>query len=161
MLTNPYDRRVEHVMSKVVITADPNDTMREALSLMEENRITALPIVDRRRRCVGILSATDLIGLTRELGEELDELGQVGNASADRLIDRLKAHNLAAEPLCHRMTGAVAGVEASSSLVRAATEMLRHRVHHLPVIDDQRRLLGIISTSDILNAFVEGSAHAA
>jgi CBS domain-containing protein len=44
--------------------------------------------------------------------------------------------------------------------VQAASDMLRERVHRLPVVDEQGRLLGIISMSDVLRAFVECAPQA-
>lgn len=157
MTQNAYERRVESVMSRVVITALPEDHLHEALTLMEENRITVLPIVDSKRHCVGILSASDLIEVARELGDELSDLTHVSDVSRKWLLERLKEHDLGQMPLSKRMTGGVASVTRDASLVHAAREILRHRVHHLPVLDEQRHLVGIISTIDLLGAFVEGA----
>ena len=129
------------------------------MMLMEENQITALPIVDSKRHCVGILSASDLIEVARELGDELSDLTHVSDVSRKWLLERLKDHDLGQKPLATRMTGAVASVSPDASLVHAASEILRHRVHHLPVVDEQRHLAGIISTIDLLGAFVEGAKN--
>ena len=134
MTTDPYARRIKHIMSKVVVSGDPDDTLEDAVGLMQDNRISVLPVTDQRDRCVGILSATDLIDLSRQPGTALGE-----------------------QKVADRMTGAVASLGPEASLATAAKEMVRHRVHHLPVVDNQQRLLGIISTMDILDAFVEGA----
>jgi len=156
MSIDPYRRRVKNAMSRVVITADVDDTVRDALTLMEENRISALPVVDRQRRCVGILTATDLIELTRELDDELTDLTHVSDVSRQWLLEALAKHELGQQKLGDRMTAAVEGIGAEATLHAAASEMLRDRIHHLPVLDDQKRLLGILSTMDVRNAFVEG-----
>lgn len=54
------------------------------------------------------------------------------------------------------MTTDVISVGPEELLVSAAREMVRSKVHHLPVIDGNKRLVGIISTMDILSAFAEG-----
>ena len=46
--------RVRDVMSRVVITVGPEDTMQDALGSMAQYRVTALPVTDARNRCVGI-----------------------------------------------------------------------------------------------------------
>ena len=53
--------RVKDAMSSVVISVEPDDTIHEALVLMAQYRVTALPVTDGRDRCVGILSTSDLI----------------------------------------------------------------------------------------------------
>ena len=153
----PYSRRVKNVMSKVVVTAGEDDSMREAINLMDENRLSSLPVIDSRRRCVGILSASDLIHLARELGQEVDDIGRVSEGSRQWLIEKLIEHDMAHQKVSSRMTRSVAAIEPEANLAKAAGEMLRHRVHHLPVLDEHQRLLGIISTMDILTAFVEAA----
>jgi CBS domain-containing protein len=53
------------------------------------------------------------------------------------------------------MTSPVASIGPEATLVDAARAMLRHRVHHLPVVDDEQRLVGIVSTMDLLSGFVD------
>jgi CBS domain-containing protein len=142
-------------MTQVVITAGADDALVDALSLMEENRISVLPIVDARRRCVGILSATDLIDLTRELDEEISDLGRVSELSRKWLIRKLIEHESSRHNVASRMTSPVASIGPEATLVDAARDMLRHRVHHLPVVDDEQRLVGIVSTMDLLSGFVD------
>jgi CBS domain-containing protein len=153
-----FQRRVKHVMSKVVITADAQDTLHEALVLMHENRLATLPVVDQRERCVGIISASDLVELASQLEQEISDLGKVSEISRQWLVDRLTQHDLGQQKLAERMTAAVMSIDAEATLSVAAAEMLRHRVHHLPVLDEHGKLRGILSTMDILNAFVEAAS---
>jgi CBS domain-containing protein len=53
------------------------------------------------------------------------------------------------------MTETVIAVTPETTLVQAADDMLRERVHRLPVVDGQRRLVGIVSTTDVLRAFIK------
>ena len=39
---------------------------------MVENRVSALPVVDSRMHCIGVISVTDLVGMTKELSDELN-----------------------------------------------------------------------------------------
>jgi predicted transcriptional regulator len=57
------------------------------------------------------------------------------------------------------MSEDVATVNVETRLPKAAREMLRNGVHRLPVIDIKDRVVGIISTTDILSAFVDGDPH--
>ena len=156
MTLNPYGRQVKNVMSKIVVSASSEDTVHEALTLMHENQISTLPVVDRHNRCIGIISASDLIALARELEQEITDLGRVSDVSRQWLLEKLTEHDLGSQKLATRMSSAVMSIAPEAMLTSAAAEMLRHRIHHLPVIDGQGHLLGIISTMDLLTAFVEG-----
>jgi CBS domain-containing protein len=54
------------------------------------------------------------------------------------------------------MTEVVETVSPDATLAAAARAMLHHQVHRLPVVNERQRLVGIISTTDILGAFVDG-----
>ena len=55
---------LKDVISHDVVSINPQDTLREALSTMVENHVSALPVVDSRGHCVGIISVTDLLGMS-------------------------------------------------------------------------------------------------
>jgi CBS domain-containing protein len=55
------EERVDEVMSRRVITADPLETVDEGLSRMTESRVRHLPVLDERDRLVGIVSIGDLV----------------------------------------------------------------------------------------------------
>jgi CBS domain-containing protein len=154
---NPYRLRVLEVLSNTVVTVSAEDTLQTAVELMAENRLTALPVTDDHGRCAGILSASDVVEITRNMNEEMRDVGRVDEASYQWLRDNLAAHDMACRTVGEFMTDNPATVTAERLLPEAAAEMLRHRVHRLPVVDRKGKLLGIISTMDILTAFVEGA----
>lgn len=156
MTTSVYQQRVKDVVSRDVVAIHAADNVHEALVLLTENRVSALPVVDGHDRCVGMLSTTDLIDLTREIDDEIEELSRDDGISREWLVDRLKSH-VGDTNVMDLMTDNAASVDPERPLVDAAREMLRHRVHRLPVVDQRGRLQGIISTMDILRAFVEGN----
>jgi CBS domain-containing protein len=154
---NPYRLRVVDVLSKNVVTTAADDTLQTALELMAENHLTALPVIDSQGRCAGILSASDIVEMTRNISEEMRDLGRGDEASYQWLQDNLAEHDMARRTVDEFMTDNVATVTADRLLSDAASEMLRRRVHRFPVVDKKGQLLGIISTMDILTAFVEGA----
>lgn len=156
MNDNLYQRRVKEVMSKDVVAVHPHDTLREALELMGENRVSALPVTDRRGRCIGMLSTSDMVDLTRELDDDLNDLNQVSPLSREWLLEKL-SNGVGHQKVETLMSNSVAVVGQEALLVHASREMLRQHVHRLPVVDDHQRLLGIVSTMDVLTAFSEGA----
>lgn len=158
MATDSHQRRVKEVMAKDVVYVDPKDTVEEALTLLIENRVSALPVVDGHRHCVGVLSATDLLGLARELGEEVSDLTRVSEASRTWLLEKLEQHGMAKQLVQEVMTVDVVSTNPEATLAEAAREMVRNRVHRLAVLDD-KRLVGILSTMDILEVFATEGEH--
>jgi CBS domain-containing protein len=154
--TNVYTQRVRDVLTKEVVAVNADDTVQEALRLMVENHVSALPAVNGKEVCVGILSATDLMGLTRDLNEELSEM-QVADFTPQSLIDRVAEQDLGRRRVHEMMTEVVATVTPEATLATAARAMLRHQVHRLPVVNERQRLVGIVSTTDIMAAFVDGA----
>ena len=131
------DRRVKDEMSRSVIFARPDDCMDEALSLMAEYQLTVLPVTDKRNRCVGIISSTDLINVRRQ---------EPAVPFAKRSVSEF-------------MSSRVVSIDQEMSILNAAGEMLRHRIHHLPVVDAHQQLQGIISTMDLLAALTSSLAR--
>ena len=149
--------KVKDIMSKHVVAVNPSDSLHEALDLICENRVSALPVVDGRGHCVGILTTSDLIELTHELDDELQNLGRVNESKPQWLIEQL-TKALGSERVSEQMTPDVASVRPETTVPQAAAIMLRNRVHHLPVVDDDNRLRGIVSTMDVLGVVADGAA---
>ncbi|MEK6233204.1 MAG: CBS domain-containing protein, partial [Planctomycetales bacterium] len=96
-------RRVKDVMSREVVTLHSQDTVHEALELMVENRVSALPVVNARKQIAGILSTSDLIDLTSEVDEDLNYLDEVENENRHWIVERL-AHSLGDRKVSEVMT---------------------------------------------------------
>jgi len=151
-----YSIRVKDIMSRDVVTTNASDTVHEALTLMGENRVSAIPVVDNHDHCVGILSTSDLVDMTREVDDDLYSLDMVDSTSRRFLLDKL-THSMGGESVQSFMSETVATVKAETTIAEATREMLRHRVHHLPVIDKNNHLIGIISTMDVLEQFAKSA----
>jgi CBS domain-containing protein len=127
----------------------------EALQLMVENRVAALPVVDGHERCVGVISSTDLLQKAHDLGGELEALNTSEGLDHEMLIEKLEHTGFSEEVVQEVMTPTPVAVDPEISLVAAAALMLRNRIHHLAVTDKQRKLRGILSSMDILRALAE------
>jgi len=158
MSTDPYRRCVHDIMSNDVLSVHPEDTIHTALATLVEKRISALPVIDAEHCCVGILSATDLVSMTREMVEELSDPTQINSVLTKWLNHSLMENGTDHRKVSSMMTTEVIFVSPETSLVESSCKMLDNRVHRLPVLDAERHLVGIVSTMDILRAFSEGAA---
>lgn len=113
-------------MTKYPVTVSPKDTLAQAQERMRNGGFRQIPVVDNNRM-IGILT--------------------------DRDIGRRGRHNVVAK-VQSAMTTEVITVSPDMPLDEAARLLLRHKIGGLPVVD-RGELVGIISTSDILQAFVE------
>lgn len=148
-----YQRRVRELMVSDVVCVGPLDALSEALSLMVENRVSALPVVDANERCLGVISATDLLGLARDLGEDLNALAQLGGLARNLLVEKLTHSELLAQPVQELMSDQVVCCGPEDLLPQVAAMMVRNHVHRVVVTDGKKRVIGILSTMDLLNAF--------
>jgi acetoin utilization protein AcuB len=123
-----YERRmsVQSIMTKTVVSASPDATVREAIQLIDDNDIRHLPIVEHGR-LIGIVSDRDLRGCERERPDE-----QLGTA-----LRELMSH----EPLC---------MEAGESIKTLIDVMLEYKIGALPVVGRDGELIGIVSYIDVL-----------
>ncbi len=142
MTKKDRELRVKDLVVRDVITVHADDSLGEALHLLAENRISAMPVVDGRNRCKGIVSTTDLVRVLREVVEGPDQAtGGESSSSA-----------LAGHQVAEVMTADVMTVSLEDSVLTAAQEMVRSRVHRLAVVNSDNRVLGIVSTLDLLEA---------
>jgi CBS domain-containing protein len=146
-------KSLKAVMTSDVVYVNPQDTLREALAVMVENHVSATPVIDARGRCIGVISVTDLLGITKDLSDELNALSVAGRLDHEALVEKLEHADLLTEQAQALMSTDVVSVKVESTIQQAARKMLRHRVHRLVVLDDQRHVVGVVSTMDLLAAF--------
>jgi CBS domain-containing protein len=150
MISKARELRVKELMIRDVITVQPGDDVQEAVTLMAENRVSAVPVVDRHNKCVGMLSTSDLVDGSQAAleGSDPDEVPIPGMGSG-------KAPLQAGTQVRALMERRVVSVDPEASALEAGREMVRSRVHRLVVLDQDRRLLGILSTMDLLQALTD------
>jgi CBS domain-containing protein len=146
----PRHRTVADVMTRHVHVAGPQSPFKLLVRLIEENRVSAIPIVDQQGVPIGIVSETDLILKTRrrELEGERDLI-----RSGRRREQRAKAEGLLATDL---MTSPPITIAADTTLSKAARLMQERDVRRLVAVDDHDKIAGIVTRSDLLQVFLRG-----
>lgn len=144
----PRRRTVADVMTTQVHVASPMTPFKLLVRLIEENRISAIPIVDRAGLPVGVVSESDL--LLKERRAELESATNLVHLRRRR-SDRAKAEGLVASDL---MSIPPITVTADTTLAQAARTMQERNVRRLIVVDARGRIAGILSRSDLLQVFL-------
>jgi CBS domain-containing protein len=137
---------VRDVMTHTVATVVRDAEFKDIVRALHERRVSALPVVDRSGRILGIVSEADLLPKEEFRDSDPDRQTQL-----QRLTDIAKAGSVTAGEL---MTSPALTVRANATLAQAARTMARARVKRLPVVDDEDRLLGIVSRVDLLKVFL-------
>lgn len=138
---------VAEMMTRRVTCLSSSDTLHQALEIMAEEKLAALPVVSHADKCLGMLSRSDLSDLVVGLDACVDQMNQ--NHFGVEFPDGFET------TVGELMNSDVISIRANDSLVKAAKTMAEHRIHHLPVLDQDDVLVGIISTLDVAEAVGE------
>lgn len=139
------DSRVKDVMTTDVVSVRETAEYKDIVAVLRELHVSGFPVLDEADHLVGVVSEADL--LLKEAGQEA--LGGYLSSSGRR-GEQAKAAGLTAAELIS--TPAVT-IGPNDSLAAAARLMHDRHVTRLPVVDQTRRLLGIVSRVDLLSVF--------
>jgi len=134
---------IEKWMTKPAVTVRPHDNVAHARLLLEQHRINQLPVV-MDRTLVGIVTDRDL----RNASDTIAVSGRAARAPLG-LAD-IVPENIAVETV---MSANVMTLKPGDPVAEAANLMHRERIGGIPVIEG-KRLVGIITRSDVLKAFI-------
>ena len=124
--------QVVDLMTTDVITVSRETGIRDAARLMFRNRVSGLPVTSPDGSLIGIITEADFLRLEVERQEGANELGEtVGDV----------------------MSAGVVTTGPDTEVYDAAKMMTFQDIKRLPVVDDDSRLLGIISRADIVSVF--------
>lgn len=144
---------VADVMTRDVITVTPETPLSEAIGIFVDRKISGLPVVDAEGKLLGAISETDL--MWREKGIEpapyimfLDSVIYLQNpAKYDRDL-----HKVLGQTVGEVMTRHGISIAADRTLQAAAKLMYDKQIHRLPVVDEEGRVIGIVTQSDIVRS---------
>lgn len=142
------------LMVKDIVTVAPEASVREALDLMTENHVSGLPVLDSHDRCVGVVSASDVLMLEHEhVSQEDESLGSWFDADQQRWEHvRVAADDERLQDVEVReiMSRDVVSVPPDTTAQDIAQIMVAEDVHRILVVDDDQRLHGIIAAFDFV-----------
>lgn len=141
---------VRDVMTFHAVTVAPDETVKSALDLMVANDVAALPVVDEANRCVGVISASDILPLAQERGEEIEGLNATEGLTRELLIEHLDCADFSDLAVKDAMTPTPIEIAPEAPLAEAARIMVDYGIHHLAVTERKHRFLGVLSSMDVL-----------
>lgn len=140
------------IMSGDIVAVEFATELDAAWQLMQQHKLKAMPVLDRARRVIGIITRTDFL----RHAAPATYSGLRGALSA--LLQRTHStHSSRPEVVGQIMSGAVRTVARDLPIVQLVGLMTDGGVHQVPVIDDDRRLVGMVSRSDMIAALYESN----
>ncbi len=116
-------KQADELIIRDVVTADPDQTVRKVDELMQRNGVSGAPVVDDAGTVLGIISGTDIRPYL-----EVGEHDEVREAMTDEVVT-------ASEDVSPR---------------DALELMYEHKIERVPIVDDENRLVGLVTMAGIL-----------
>lgn len=161
-LTSWMEATAAEVMTTPVTVVDQSDTLESAVQILAEEGISGVPVVTGQGRVVGVLTLSDVVARLAGLERELGSLGTFYTRSALRWDPSSESYsNLEDEDDVLRrlsvsdvMTAEVLSVTPEASMREVARIMYERRIHRVLVLGEGQRLVGLISSLDVLGALL-------
>jgi CBS domain-containing protein len=122
---------VGRLMSSDVVTVTPGTSVEDAAELLLQENIGSVVVVDENEKLKGILTSTDFVQIVAEKDPKDDTA------------------------VMEYMTTEVVTTNAHEQIQDAADRFITYNIHHLPVVDKDDRVVGMLSTTD-LTAYISG-----
>ncbi len=140
--------RVREFMRCDLTSVELDTTVSHVIYLLHQSGLASLPVVDEDGRVVGVISERDLIRAV--LPGYVDMLQSVAFLpSLDQLSRRL--HEIGPKPVAEFMTEEVVAARPDDNDLHVADLMIRKGLKQIPVLDDQKRLVGVVRRIDLLH----------
>ena len=146
-------KTVADLMTREPLTARESMSVKEAIKIIADRRISGLPVVDENNKLVGVISETDL--MWQETGVTppayimlLDSVIYLENPSRyerdlHKALGQTVGEVMSADPV----------TIAPDKPVREAAQLMHERsIHRLPVLDANGKVIGILTRGDIIRA---------
>ncbi|WP_328494699.1 CBS domain-containing protein [Streptomyces sp. NBC_00414] len=145
--------KVGSVMTEEVVRAEYGTPFKEVARQLADHRISGLPVIDEDEKVIGVISETDLMVRQAQTPDPYapKRRPRLAGLKPGARKQAVKARARTAGQL---MTAPPVTVHAEDTIVEAARTMARRRVERLPVLDEEDRLVGIVTRRDLLQVFL-------
>ena len=153
------ETKVSEIMTKQVISVSPETTLDKATELMTENDISGLPVEDENNKLVGIITERDIIKFSSSthviplistsgwISPHTDVTNIASFRQGVELLTNTKVNNV--------MNSNVKYVKEDTPINEVAKIMEKNRINRIPIVDNDKKLCGIITRQDLVNYIAE------
>jgi CBS domain-containing membrane protein len=137
---------VNDIMSRDVTYVHPDTSLEDAWALLRYHKVKVLPVIDEQRHVIGVVSLIDYLKRAKlkqyhDMAERLEELIKPRHEEAGM-----------ARIVADIMASPVFTVDQSELIATLVPLLSDKGLHHIPVVDDQQQLVGIVTQSDLIAA---------
>ena len=150
------------IMTKKVISAKYNDSLKKAIEILAENNISGLPVVNDEGMVIGMISESDIVKFSGKLhvvaaissSAWLNPYTDVNSKNAVEkgveVLDTTHVYDV--------MKKSVITVNATDSGMKVISLIGKKNINRVPVVDENNMLVGIIARSDIIRYLADQPA---
>ncbi|MBW2431892.1 MAG: CBS domain-containing protein [Deltaproteobacteria bacterium] len=146
--------KAKDIMTKEIITVNPETEIAQAAGLLLEKRINGVPVVNDSGALVGILCQSDLIAQQKNIPipSLFTLLDGYIPLTLSKHLDK-EVEKIAASKVAEAMTPNPVTVEPETDIERVAVLMVEKNYHTLPVMEEGK-LVGIVGKEDVLRTLI-------
>ncbi len=141
---------VKDIMTQSVKTGKSDTLIKDIASLMCLNKISGVPVVDENDILIGVLSEKDIL---KAMFPDVAQVMEEGKPDFESI--EADYTNVLGKNAGDLMTTAVASVTPDMPLLKAASMMCVKNIRRIPVTDNNKKLVGIISIGDVHKAIFQ------
>src|ERR1041385_1829587 len=159
--------KVKDVMRTHVVVLPHNAGLNDVLEKFLKHHLDSLPIIDAAEHVVGFITIDDLVDIFLPRYHELlrdfaalEDKGQLTSLFNQAFVGLDVAHEkliLAADV----MTSDIRWIQSEASLLEAASDLQLQNYERLPVVDEDQKLVGLISDFEVILALLRGTGKTA
>lgn len=147
------------IMTKDVFTVNKDNTVEDAMKIIIEKKVSGLPVVDDDNKLVGIVTEGDLIYKSKNFHFPLyysifDSYIFLESPSIiEEQLEKMTGYKVE-----EVMTKNVHFGKEDSTINDLSTMMANKDINRIPIVDEEKRLVGIVARRDIIESYVEKPA---
>lgn len=143
--------QAKDIMTRNVVSVDPEADIREAARLLLDNKISALPVIDANGHLAGVISEGDLMHRPESgTGRRHSWWLMLLSSPKERAIDYIREHSRRVGDV---MTRNVITVDENTPLERIADLLEKHHIKRVPVMR-AGKVVGVVSRADLLRGLI-------
>jgi len=150
--------KAKDIMEPVIDVLSPDDTLKEAVNRMRVARrgeskvgVKGMIVVDKGGNLIGMVSIKDILKTIIPFYMSYSELGEF---TWDGMLEEM-ARKVADKEVQEFMTKDVITIEEDSPLMECADIMVKNNLQRIPVVDKDRKVVGIVYVRDLYYALVK------
>jgi CBS domain-containing protein len=153
---------IKEIMTKNVLTLNPDDTLAEAVKFFSKNKIGGAPVVDNDNKLMGIVTESDIIKVLKTKTTRLEmvfpsshSLGLTFQESIVYKEIQDAFEDIGQMTIGEIMTKKVISSTPNQPLEEIAPSLLKDHVKRIPIVDEGQ-VVGIVTRRDIIKGLISG-----